>query len=60
MFKRPHSLLHYLDGPKDKIFHVFSLEEKTQLKIKTGKLFDSKILLTTKLATIKLAQKNAD
>ena len=59
--KDHHSLLQlYLDGPKDKIFHIFSLEEKTQLKIKTGKLFNSKNFINNKkLTTIKLAQKNA-
>ena len=33
--KDHHSLLQlYLDGPKDKIFHIFSLKEKSSIKLK--------------------------
>ena len=37
--KDHHSLLQlYLDGPKDKLFHIFSLEENTKEKIMIKKL----------------------
>ncbi len=59
--KDHHSLLQlYLDGPKDKIFHIFSLEKNSQIKIFTKKI-DQKIsfLNNHKLHSIKIAQKNA-
>ena len=59
--KDHHSLLQlYLDGPKDKIFHIFSLEKNSQIKIFTKKI-DQKIsfLNNQKLHSIKIAQKNA-
>ena len=39
MFKDHHSLLQlYLDGPKDKIFNIFSIIESTKLIIKSNKI----------------------
>ena len=36
--KDHHSLLQlYLDGPKDKLFHIFSIEEKSKEKINIKK-----------------------
>ena len=59
--KDHHSLLQlYLDGPKDKLFYIFSLEE--QNKIKTNKNFFGKkfnFLMNKKLSKIKKAQKDA-
>ena len=59
--KDHHSLLQlYLDGPKDKLFHIFSLKEKTKEKIKTRKLIGKVNFLHKKtLDQIKLAQKEA-
>lgn len=59
--KDHHSLLQlYLEGPKDKIFHIFSLEEKSKLKIDTKTLSNSMNYLKNKtLLKIKIAQKNA-
>ncbi|MDC1092912.1 glucose-6-phosphate isomerase [Pelagibacteraceae bacterium] len=59
--KDHHSLLQlYLDGPKDKLFHIFSLEEKSKEKIiiKKGVNID-KFLNKKKISTVKIAQKNA-
>ena len=59
--KDHHSLLQlYLDGPKDKVFHIFSLEEKSKIKVNTKK-FTGKInyLHNTDINKIKTAQKNA-
>ena len=48
--KDHHSLLQlYLEGPKDKIFHIFSLEEKSKLKIDTKTLSNSMNYLKNKL-----------
>ena len=58
--KDHHSLLQlYLDGPKDKFFNIFSLENnsKNKLNIKTTGM--SKILDKKKISTIKNAQKKA-
>ena len=60
--KDHHSLLQlYLDGPKDKLFYIFSLDEKkTNEKIYLDKLKLKKNFLNNKkLSTIKEAQKNA-
>jgi glucose-6-phosphate isomerase len=59
--KDHHSLLQlYLDGPKDKLFHIFSLQEKTKVKIKTKQLIGKVNFLHKKtLDQIKLAQKEA-
>jgi len=61
MPKDHHSLLQlYLDGPKDKIFHIFSAEEKIEKKFNTGKMFQKKTFLNNQnLQKIKKAQKNA-
>jgi len=59
--KDHHSLLQlYLDGPKDKVFHIFSLEEKSKIKVSTKK-FTGKInyLHNKDINKIKAAQKNA-
>ncbi len=60
--KDHHSLLQlYLDGPKDKIFYIFKIEEK--LKNKTGRINfnnkDIKMLSNKPLGKIKKAQQNA-
>ncbi len=59
--KDHHSLLQlYLDGPKDKVFHIFSLREKYTDKIKIGRSIDQNKFLNNKsLYQIKIAQKNA-
>lgn len=59
--KDHHSLLQlYLDGPKDKIFHIFSFDESTNYKIKIKKLSHKADYLNNKTLTeIKNAQKNA-
>lgn len=59
--KDHHSLLQlYLDGPKDNLFYIFSLEESLNKKIniKTGTKFKT-FLDQKKISTIKDAQKNA-
>ncbi len=59
--KDHHSLLQlYLDGPKDKLFYIFSSENDYKIKIKSkimGKELD--FLDKKKLSKIKKAQKNA-
>ncbi len=61
--KDHHSLLQlYLDGPKDKLFYIFSTNDKkvSQEKIKLkGLIFKKNYLNNKKLSTIKEAQKNA-
>ena len=59
--KDHHSLLQlYLDGPKDKLFYIFSSENTNDKKIKL-KNFDKKLnyLNNKSLSKIKIAQKNA-
>ena len=59
--KDHHSLLQlYLDGPKDKIFYVFSLDKKSKEKILLNKNLGIKSFLHKKeINEIKNAQKNA-
>tara|TARA_Y100000591_G_scaffold333214_1_gene374688 strand:- start:4086 stop:5207 length:1122 start_codon:yes stop_codon:yes gene_type:complete len=59
--KDHHSLLQlYLDGPKDKLFHIFSLEYKLFKKINSTKVSKKLHFLNNKtLSNIKTAQKNA-
>ena len=59
--KDHHSLLQlYLDGPKDKLFIIFSTEEKMTKKLKINKFLKNKFFLNNKrLEQIKLAQKKA-
>ena len=59
--KDHHSLLQlYLDGPKDKIFYIFSSQTKSNFKINSKKFLDKKNFLNKKsLKMIKNAQKNA-
>jgi len=59
--KDHHSLLQlYLDGPKDKIFYIFSLEETSNIKLITKKLINKASFLNNKkIEEIKIAQKNA-
>ncbi len=59
--KDHHSLLQlYLDGPKDKIFYIFSTETKFSVKVKIKNNIDKKNTLNNKsLNFIKKAQKNA-
>jgi glucose-6-phosphate isomerase len=59
--KDHHSLLQlYLDGPKDKFFHIFSNEEKLNEAVNFKKIFKINNFLDNKtLSDIKVAQKNA-
>jgi len=59
--KDHHSLLQlYLDGPRDKIFNIFSLDDTTKEKVVFKKDIDSKSFLNKKnLNFIKNAQKRA-
>ena len=59
--KDHHSLLQlYLDGPKDKIFNIFSIDFSSKERIKTKKFSDKINFMNNKsLNTIKKAQKNA-
>jgi len=59
--KDHHSLLQlYLDGPKDKIFYIFSYDKQSKEKIKLTKNTNFINFLNNKdLNTIKKAQKNA-
>ncbi len=58
--KDHHSLLQlYLDGPKDKLFYIFSQENKSKVFIKTNKNFKSSLLNKKKISVVKNAQKNA-
>ncbi len=59
--KDHHSVLQlYLDGPKDKLFHIFSLEENTKKKIKIKKVTKHTNYLHNKdLFEIRNAQKEA-
>ena len=59
--KDHHSLLQlYLDGPKDKLFYIFSTENKKEKKIKFNNLDKKLNFINNKsLNDIKVAQKNA-
>ncbi len=59
--KDHHSLLQlYLDGPKDKLFHIFSLKEKVKTKIKISNISNQMKFLNNKsIHQIKIAQKKA-
>ena len=59
--KDHHSLLQlYLDGPKDKIFYIFSSENKFNETLKINRDISTKnILNKKKISKIKNAQKNA-
>lgn len=59
--KDHHSLLQlYLDGPKDKLFYIFSIDEKMKEKIDIEKIHNESLFLNNKtLNTVKTAQKNA-
>ncbi len=58
--KDHHSLLQlYLDGPKDKYFNIFSLEEKFNIKVNIYNKDIKTFLNKKKISTIKNAQKNA-
>ena len=59
--KDHHSLLQlYLDGPKDKLFYIFSYEKKSKEIINLHKSIYVKNFLNNKnLSTVKNAQKNA-
>ena len=58
--KDHHSLLQlYLDGPKDKIFHIFSLKEKSSIKLKIKKFKIKNFLDKKNIHKIKDAQKDA-
>ena len=56
MPKDHHSLLQlYLDGPSDKLFHIFSVNKKSKEIVK----LNSKSLNDKNLSSIKIAQQNA-
>ncbi len=59
--KDHHSLLQlYLDGPKDKLFHIFSIEKKPKKKVHIKKISGQINYLNNKtLGKVKDAQKNA-
>ena len=59
--KDHHSLLQlYLDGPKDKIFYIFNLKEKSKERIKVkGFTNDFDFINNKNLSQIKNAQKNS-
>ena len=59
--KDHHSLLQlYLDGPKDKIFNIFSLERNSKEKINIKNFINTNNFLNKKsLGSIKDAQKKA-
>ena len=58
--KDHHSLLQlYLDGPKDKFFNIFSVEEKSKIKVNIYNKDINTFLNKKKISTIKNAQKNA-
>jgi glucose-6-phosphate isomerase len=59
--KDHHSLLQlYLDGPRDKIFNIFSLEKNSNLRINLSKNKNiSSYLNKKKISKIKISQKNA-
>ena len=59
--KDHHSLLQlYLDGPKDKLFNIFSFENKSKDKIKINKKYRINNFLNNKtLSSVKNAQKKA-
>ena len=58
--KDHHSLLQlYLDGPKDKFFNIFSLKEKSKVKINTKKYKTKNILNNKYINKVKDAQKKA-
>ncbi len=58
--KDHHSLLQiYLDGPKDKLFHIFSSTEKSKSKINSSIFSKKNILHNKKLSFVKNAQKKA-
>ncbi len=59
--KDHHSLLQlYLDGPKDKLFYIFSTDEYIKNKLSVTTIAKKKIYLNKKsLYQIKMAQKNA-
>ena len=59
--KDHHSLLQlFLDGPKDKIFHILSLDDKLEKKYGTKKFFNNlKHLNNKSFSNIKNAQKNS-
>ncbi len=59
--KDHHSLLQlYLDGPKDKLFYIFSLNNKSKTYINAPKVLKKKIFLHKKsVGKIKISQKKA-
>ena len=59
--KDHHSLLQlYLDGPKDKFFTIFSVDERPTKKLSASKFLDKKLFINNKsLNQIKSAQKKA-
>ena len=58
--KDHHSLLQlYLDGPKDKLFNIFSCEEKSYEKINMIKIEEKLSFLNKKVSAVKNSQKQA-
>ncbi len=60
MPKDHHSLLQlYLDGPKDKIFYIFSDEENSKTKINLKSSFKKNLLHQKSISSVKKAQANS-
>ena len=58
--KDHHSLLQlYLDGPRDKLYYIFSSNNKKIKKTLTRKIFKKSFLNNLDLNDLKIAQKNA-
>ena len=58
--KDHHSLLQlYLDGPKDKLFYIFKLKNKSKILIKANKNIKIRLLNKKRIGVVKNAQKNA-
>ena len=59
--KDHHSLLQlFLDGPKDKLYNIFSFEGKSKVKINVrNSLVTKSFLHKKKISTVKIAQKNS-
>ena len=50
----------YLDGPKDKLFYIFSIKEKSKIKLNPKKFLEKiKLFKKKKFNSNKNAQKNA-
>ena len=58
--KDHHSLLQlYLDGPRDKLFHIFSIDNKFEKKFSTKKIKNLNHLNNKSINKVKIAQKDS-